>query len=153
MLPRIIRYFRCNTYILLTTFQQVYSFMWLYSALYPFWGQKPKRNKRMIPKLLWRISISQASIHFSSLKVFPSPCKKHKSSHICSWDGSMTFTVKNGGICSTVIIAKYSRVGYKDSKRGQLMFMNCSVFCDVWHVWSSVLGQNAMFRSVRSSVF
>ena len=92
MLPRIIRYFRCNTYILLTTFQQVYSFMWLYSALYPFWGQKPKRNKRMIPKLLWRISISQASIHFSSENI-----KKHKSSHICSWDRSMTFTVKNVG--------------------------------------------------------
>ena len=79
-------------YILLTTFQQVYSFMWLYSALYPFWGQKPKRNKRMIPKLLWRISISQASIHFSSENI-----KKHKSSHICSWDRSMTFTVKNVG--------------------------------------------------------
>ena len=27
------------------------------------------------------------------------------------------------------------------------MFGNCSVFCDVWHVWCSVLGQNVMFRS------
>ena len=44
-----------------------------------------------------------------------------------------------------------------------LMFMNCSVFCDVQHVWSSILGQNVMFRkfdvrtfnvrSVRSLVF
>ena len=32
------------------------------------------------------------------------------------------------------------------------MFMNCSVFCDVQHVRSSVLGQNVMFRSVRSSI-
>ena len=32
------------------------------------------------------------------------------------------------------------------------MFMNCSVFCDVWYVQSSVLGQNVMFESVRSSV-
>ena len=32
------------------------------------------------------------------------------------------------------------------------MFANCSVFCDVWHVQSSVLGQNVMFGSVRSSV-
>ena len=32
------------------------------------------------------------------------------------------------------------------------MFTNCSVFCDVRHVRSSVLGQNVMFRSVRSSV-
>ena len=44
-----------------------------------------------------------------------------------------------------------------------LMFANCSVFCDVRHVRSSILGQNVMFgmfdvrtfnvRSVRSSVF
>ena len=43
------------------------------------------------------------------------------------------------------------------------MFVNCSVFCDVRHVRSSILGQNVMFgkfdvrtfnvRSVRSSVF
>ena len=43
------------------------------------------------------------------------------------------------------------------------MFPNCSVFCDVWHVRSSILGQNVMFGkfdvrtfnvwSVRSSVF
>ena len=33
-----------------------------------------------------------------------------------------------------------------------LMFANCSVFCDVWHVRSSVLGQNVVFGSVRSSV-
>ena len=33
-----------------------------------------------------------------------------------------------------------------------LMFMNCSVFCDVQYVWSSVLCTNMMFRSVRSSV-
>ena len=26
------------------------------------------------------------------------------------------------------------------------MFMNCSVFCDVRHVWSLILGQNVMFR-------
>ena len=32
------------------------------------------------------------------------------------------------------------------------MFTNCSVFCDVRHVRSSVLGQNVMFRSVPSSV-
>ncbi len=32
------------------------------------------------------------------------------------------------------------------------MFTNCSVFCDVRHVRSSVLGQNVMFGSVRSSV-
>ena len=32
------------------------------------------------------------------------------------------------------------------------MFVNFSVFCDVWHVQSSVLGQNVMFGSVRSSV-
>ena len=32
------------------------------------------------------------------------------------------------------------------------MFTNCSVFCDVRHVQSSVLGQNVMFGSVRSSV-
>ena len=32
------------------------------------------------------------------------------------------------------------------------MFANCSVFCDVRHVRSSVLGQNVMFGSVRSSV-
>ena len=32
------------------------------------------------------------------------------------------------------------------------MFMNCSVFCDVRHVRSSVLDQNVMFGSVRSSV-
>ncbi len=32
------------------------------------------------------------------------------------------------------------------------MFANCSVFCDVRHVRSSVLGQNVMFRHVRSSV-
>ena len=32
------------------------------------------------------------------------------------------------------------------------MFMNCSDFCDVRHVRSSVLGQNMMFGSVRSSV-
>ena len=32
------------------------------------------------------------------------------------------------------------------------MFVNCSVFCVVRHVWSSVLGQNVMFGSVRSSV-
>ena len=44
-----------------------------------------------------------------------------------------------------------------------LLFMNCSVFCDVRHVWSSILGQYVMFRkfyvrifnvqSVQSSVF
>ena len=33
-----------------------------------------------------------------------------------------------------------------------LMFMNCSVFCNVQHVRSSVLGQNVMFGSVRSLV-
>ena len=43
------------------------------------------------------------------------------------------------------------------------MFTNCSVFCDVRHVRSSLLGQNVMFgkfdvrtfnvRSIRSSVF
>ena len=27
-----------------------------------------------------------------------------------------------------------------------LMFVNFSVFCDVWHVRSSILGQNVMFR-------
>ena len=32
------------------------------------------------------------------------------------------------------------------------MFTNCSVFCDVQHVRSSVLGQNVMFGSVQSSV-
>ena len=32
------------------------------------------------------------------------------------------------------------------------MFVNCSVFCDVRHVLSSVLGQNVMFGSVQSSV-
>ena len=32
------------------------------------------------------------------------------------------------------------------------MFANCSVFCDVRHVRSSVLGQNVMFGSVQSSV-
>ena len=32
------------------------------------------------------------------------------------------------------------------------MFVNCSVFCDVRHVRSSVLYQNGMFGSVRSSV-
>ena len=32
------------------------------------------------------------------------------------------------------------------------MFANCLVFCDVRHVRSSVLGQNVMFGSVRSSV-
>ena len=32
------------------------------------------------------------------------------------------------------------------------MFVNCLVFCDVQHVWSSVFGQNVMFWSVRSSV-
>ena len=32
------------------------------------------------------------------------------------------------------------------------MFANCSVFCDVQHVQSSVLGKNVMFGSVRSSV-
>ena len=32
------------------------------------------------------------------------------------------------------------------------MFANCSVFCDVRHVRSSVLGQNVMFGSVRNSV-
>ena len=32
------------------------------------------------------------------------------------------------------------------------MFPNCLVFCDVKHVQSSVLGQNVMFGSVRSSV-
>ena len=32
------------------------------------------------------------------------------------------------------------------------MFANCSVFCDVRHVRSSVFGQNVMFGSVRSSV-
>ena len=33
-----------------------------------------------------------------------------------------------------------------------LMFANCSVFCDVQHVRSLVLGQNVMFGSVQSSV-
>ena len=32
------------------------------------------------------------------------------------------------------------------------MFTNCSVFCDVRHVRSLILGQNVMFGSVRSSV-
>ena len=32
------------------------------------------------------------------------------------------------------------------------MFVNCSGFCDVRHVRSSVLGQNVMFGSVRSLV-
>ena len=32
------------------------------------------------------------------------------------------------------------------------MFVNCSVFCDVQHVRSSVFGQNVMFRSVQNSV-
>ena len=32
------------------------------------------------------------------------------------------------------------------------IFANCSVFCDVRDVRSSVLGQNVMFGSVRSSV-
>ena len=32
------------------------------------------------------------------------------------------------------------------------MFVNCSDFCDVRHVQSSVLDQNVMFGSVRSSV-
>ena len=32
------------------------------------------------------------------------------------------------------------------------MFANSSVFCDVRHVRSSALGQNVMFRSVRSWV-
>ena len=32
------------------------------------------------------------------------------------------------------------------------MFMNCSVFCDVRYVRSSVLGQNVMFGSVQSLV-
>ena len=31
------------------------------------------------------------------------------------------------------------------------MFANCSFFWDVWHVRSSVLGQNVMFGRVRSS--
>ena len=45
----------------------------------------------------------------------------------------------------------------------RLMFMNCSVFCDVRHVRSSILGQNVMFgkfavrtfnvQSVRKLVF
>ena len=34
-----------------------------------------------------------------------------------------------------------------------LMFANCSVFCDVRHVRSSVLGQSVMFGSVRSLVW
>ena len=33
-----------------------------------------------------------------------------------------------------------------------LMFANCSLFCDVRHIRSSVLGQNVMFRNVLSSV-
>ena len=33
-----------------------------------------------------------------------------------------------------------------------LMFANCSVFGDVWHVQSSVLGQNVIFGCVWSSV-
>ena len=43
------------------------------------------------------------------------------------------------------------------------MFVNCSIFCDIRHVWSSVLGQNVMFgkfdvwtfnvQSVQRSVF
>ena len=32
------------------------------------------------------------------------------------------------------------------------MFVNCLVFCDVWHIQSLVLSQNVMFGSVRSSV-
>ena len=32
------------------------------------------------------------------------------------------------------------------------MFANCSLFCDVQHVQSLVLGRNVMFGSVRSSV-
>ena len=36
---------------------------------------------------------------------------------------------------------------------GSSLGMNyCSVFCDVWHVWSSVIGQNVLFGSVQSSV-
>ena len=32
------------------------------------------------------------------------------------------------------------------------VFVNCSVFCDVWEVRSSVLGKKVMFGGVRSSV-
>merc|ERR1712016_591457 len=41
----------------------------------------------------------------------------------------------------------YTSLGMNSS-----MFVNCSVFCDVRHVRSSVLGQNVMFGSVLSSV-
>ena len=65
-------------------------------------------------------------------------------------------------------VQKYSKFGpvvmWPDYLRKyNLMFANCSVFCNVWHVRSSILGQNVMFRmfdvrtfnvrSVRSLVF
>ena len=40
--------------------------------------------------------------------------------------------------------ALHSSVGTNSS-----MFVNCSDFCDVRHVQSSVLGQNVMFGSVQ----
>ena len=47
--------------------------------------------------------------------------------------------------CSSTYV--YTSLGTNSS-----MFANCSVFCDVLHVRSSVLGQNVMFGSVRRPV-
>ena len=49
--------------------------------------------------------------------------------------------------CNLVHVGMYNCLGTNSS-----MFVNCSVFCDVRHVRSSVLGQNVVFGSVRSSV-
>ena len=41
---------------------------------------------------------------------------------------------------------------YNSLGKNSLMFVNCSDFCEIRHVRSLVLGQNVMFRSVRSLV-
>ena len=56
-------------------------------------------------------------------------------------------------VCSILLIWGAAKVSIKNSLgTNSSMFANCSVFCDVRHVRSSVLGQNVMFGSVQSSV-
>ena len=89
MLPRIIRYFRCNIFFwqLFSKFTLSCGFILHYTH---FEDKSPKGTKGWFPNSCGGSRYLRQA--FTSENI-----KKHKSSHICSWDRSMTFTVKNVG--------------------------------------------------------
>ena len=71
--------------------------------------------------------------------------------NICTRIVSNNFSIV---VIGTIIIYKILFIMSYTTSLGMnsSMFANCSLFCDVRHVQSSVLGQNVMFGSVRNSV-